>query len=173
MMSAGLRRESVLESIRVADVAVSASALAERFSVSRQVIVGDVALLRAQGFEIVATARGYVMPTLRDTNRFVGKAACSHDPADTRSELYCMVDLGAQVVDVIVEHEVYGEMTGQLNLRTRQDVDLFIDRVELSEIRLLSELTDGVHLHTLACRDKNHFDEVIQKLRNEGFLLQD
>ena len=76
------------------------------------------------------------------------------------------------MVDVIVEHDVYGEITGQLNLRNRAEVDSFILKVERSEVKLLSELTKGIHLHTIACRDKVHFDIVCERLNNCGYLLK-
>ena len=61
MKNAMERREAVLERLRAAQAPVSAAALARQFSVSRQIIVGDVALLRAAGADITATPRGYVL----------------------------------------------------------------------------------------------------------------
>jgi len=171
-MDASIRRNAILEAIRQSKTPISASLMAKTLDVSRQVIVGDVALLRAQGYDIVATARGYVFPNIREANQYLGKIACLHNPEDTRRELYAIVDLGAVVVDVIVEHEMYGEISGQLNLKTRDDVDIFINRVESSEIKLLSELTMGVHLHTIACRDKAHFEQVYKTLETAGYSLQ-
>lgn len=167
------RREHILEKIRAAKKPISATTLATHFNVSRQVIVGDIALLRANGVDIIATARGYIVPEERDAHQHLGKIACVHKPEETKFELYDMVDLEAVVVDVVVEHDVYGEITGQLNLRTRADVDNFILRVARSEVKLLSELTNGIHLHTIACRDKNHFDAVCKKLKDSGYLLAD
>lgn len=171
-MSAESRRMQVLATISESHIPISASLLAKNLNVSRQIIVGDVALLRAQGHEIIATARGYIMTALRDEHKYLGKIACRHTPDETKEELYTIVDLGAVVVDVIVEHEVYGEITGQLNLRSRGDVDAFLNRLNQMQVKLLSELTDGIHLHTLACRDKGHFDKVYQKLTALGYLLE-
>ena len=172
-MNAELRREQVLDEITRAESPVSASFLSNKLNVSRQVIVGDVALLRAQGHEIIATARGYTMvPKFEGGNRYLGKVVCQHTAEDTRAELYSIVDLGAVVVNVIVEHEIYGEITGNLNLRDRRDVDIFIGKVESSEVKLLSELTQGVHLHTIGCRDKGHFEEVVQFLKASGVLFR-
>jgi len=171
-MDATLRRETILEVVSQVDAPVSASSLAKNLNVSRQVIVGDIAILRAQGHEIIATARGYMIPTFREFSRYVGKVACCHNPENTREELYTMVDLGAVVVDVVVEHELYGEMTGQLNLKSRADVDIFIRRVESSEVKLLSELTMGIHLHTITCHDKPHFEQVCQALDKLGYLYK-
>ena len=171
-MDAALRRDTILGTINQGNEPVSASSLAKRLNVSRQVIVGDVALLRAQGHEIIATARGYMIPELREPNQYIGKIVSYHNPESTNNELYTIVDLGAVVVNVIVEHELYGEITGQLNLKSREDVDVFMCRVKSSEVRLLSELTLGLHLHTIACRDKNHFEQVCFALDNLGYLYK-
>ena len=55
------RREKIKEMLQKTDHPVTASSLAEHFSVSRQIIVGDIALLRASGLQILATPRGYLM----------------------------------------------------------------------------------------------------------------
>jgi len=151
---------------------VSASALAKQLSVSHQVIVGDIALLRAQGFEIIATTRGYMISELKELNQYIGKIACYHSAENTKEELYTIVDLGAAVMNVIIEHEIYGEITGQLNITSREDVDIFIERVKSSGVKLLSELKSGIHLHTIACRDIAHFEQVKHALGAAGLLFQ-
>jgi len=171
-MESELRREQILNMVMSQTSPISASALAKTLKVSRQVIVGDVALLRAKGHEIVATARGYIIPKAREFNSYLGKIACRHTREDTKSELYVMVDLDATVVNVIVEHDLYGEIAGGLNLTDRKDVDIFIEKAELSKVRLLSELTMEVHLHTIACRDKIHFEQICKALKDKGYLFE-
>jgi len=171
-MDASLRRKTVAKIIEESTAPMSASTLAERLKVSRQVIVGDVALLRAQGHEILATARGYTTANLREENRYIGKVACWHKPEDTQVELNAIVDLEATVLDVIIDHDLYGQIAGQLNLKERKDVDSFLDRVKSSNDKLLADMTDGVHLHTIACRDKTHFEQVHQALDSLGFIAQ-
>jgi len=172
-MTATLRRDAIIESINKSNTPVSATSLAKKFDVSRQVVVGDIALLRAQGHEIIATARGYMAPGFREPNQFIGKIACCHSPENTKEELCIIVNLGAVVLDVIVEHELYGEMTGQLNLRNHGDIDSFIRKVNSSEIKLLSELTLGIHLHTISCQDKAHYERVCKALDEAGYLYKD
>jgi len=167
------RREHILEMIGYRKAPLSASLLAHKFNVSRQVIVGDIALLRAQGNEIIATARGYMLPESGEADKFSGKIACRHNSEDTRAELYMIVDSGAVVMDVVVEHELYGEITGQLNLKCRNDVDTFVNRIASSEAKLLSELTTGIHLHTVICRDGEHFERLRQALDTAGYLFRD
>jgi len=172
-MEAGSRREKILEMIRQQQAPVSASRLAQTLQVSRQIIVGDVALLRAQGCEIIATARGYIVPQPAESGRYLGKVACQHTAADTVWELYAIVDAGAVVVNVVVDHDLYGEIAGQLNLSSREDVDAFVQKAASTKAKLLSELTMGVHLHTVACRGRDHFEQVRQALEQKGYLFHD
>lgn len=172
-MDAGQRREEVKRLIQQAGQPVSASRLARRLSVSRQVIVGDVALLRAMGSDIIATARGYIIPDTGRTGRYIGKLVCNHSAADTKDELYTIVDLGGKVMDVIVEHHLYGELSGQLNLSSHKDVDAFLIQAQQSGVHLLSELTGGVHLHTVSCRDAGTFADIKAVLDGRGFLYSE
>ena len=173
-MNAIARRRQLLDLISNEDTPVSASSLAKKLDVSRQIIVGDVALLRAQGHEIIATARGYMLiQKLKGENQYLGKVACLHTAKNTKSELYAIVDLEAVVINVIIAHDLYGEITGNLNLKTRKDVDHFMGRAKSSEVKLLSELTQGLHLHTIACRDRAHFEQVARALETGGFLFHD
>ena len=57
-MHAQERRQEILKLLHQSAHPISASALAERFSVTRQVIVGDIALLRSGGADILATPPG-------------------------------------------------------------------------------------------------------------------
>jgi len=171
-MNTSARREKLLEAVKQSKTPISAASLAKIFNVSRQVIVGDIALLRAQKYDIIATARGYIIPEPRNVNQYLGTVVCRHGSDDTREELYLLVDLGAVVVNVMVEHEMYGEITGQLNIKTREDVDAFMNKIDAADTKLLSELTSGVHSHTIACCDKAHFEEVRLALEAKGYLLE-
>ena len=113
-MLAEERRQTILELLQQSSIPISAGTLASRFSVSRQVVVGDIALLRATGAEITATPRGYVMQ--RSPAGLIRQIACRHDAAGTEAELNSIVDQGCTVLDVIVEHPVYGQITGSLQL---------------------------------------------------------
>lgn len=163
------RRRAVARMLEAADGPVSAAALARQFSVSRQIIVGDVALLRAGGAQILATPRGYVLNPQPDGVEHT--VACVHTPEQMEQELTAIVDAGGEVVDVIVEHPVYGQLTGILGVQNRYDVKEFIRRVEAHSARPLSDLTGGIHLHTIRCRDEKSFQRIQKALANEGFLL--
>ena len=169
-MQAEQRREAILSTLQQALHPISAGTLAARFSVSRQVIVGDIALLRASGIEISATPRGYVI--LSEDTGYVRRVACLHDGAGMESELNAMVDQGCTVLDVIVEHPIYGQLTGPLQLSNRYDVQQFITRSAEAEARPLSMLTEGIHLHTLSCPSEAVFQRVLAALRELGVLLE-
>lgn len=171
-MDANTRREEIKKVLQAAKGPVSATALAKDLNVSRQIIVGDIALLRASGFDVLATARGYITPYWGlSATGYVGKLACQHTSEETKDELYTIVDAGGEVIDVIVEHELYGELTGRLNITCREDVDEFISKAK--NARLLSDLTKGVHLHTVACRHGEEFREIKKRLSEKGFLYVD
>ena len=168
-MNSAERREAILKELKEADKPVSATVLANRLSVSRQIIVGDVALLRAAGEEITATARGYVLGR-PEGNCFT--VVCSHSSGDMERELNLMVDHGCTVEDVSVEHSVYGQLTGRLALSSRYDVEEFIRKVSESDALPLAVLTGGIHLHSLRCPDETAYSALLDALRREGFLVE-
>jgi len=168
-MRAEERRQAILEHLRQSSRPVSAGFLAERFSVSRQAVVGDVALLRASGADISATPRGYII--LKADQGLIRRVACRHTAGDMERELQIMVDNGCTVLDVIVEHPVYGQLTGQLGLSSRYDVGEFVRKVEENQALPLSALTMGVHLHTLRCPSVEAARRVLEALAQEGFLF--
>jgi hypothetical protein len=167
-MQASERRRAIEQRLRQGQKPMSAAALAAEFHVSRQVVVGDVALLRAGGADIHATPRGYVMGASQAGTR--GVLACIHTPEDMGRELTLIVDNGGEVLDVIVEHPLYGQLTGQLRLRSRHDVGQFLEKAQGASP--LSALTGGIHLHTVLCPDQETLDRVRRALAQEGFLLQ-
>ena len=170
-MEAASRRQAILDRLRTADRPVSAAALAAGLNVSRQIIVGDIALLRAGGAEISATPRGYVLP--RATDGITRTIACRHTLAQTGQELDILVDNGCTVLDVIVEHPVYGQLTGQLQISSRYDVEQFLARIRDSDAAPLSMLTGGLHLHTLCCPNEDAYTRACAALKAAGLLLGD
>lgn len=168
-MNSAERRKLIESRLRSAEAPISATALANEFHVSRQVIVGDVALLRAAGVEIQATPRGYILDAQR--TGVTGVLACVHSREAMVDELNIMVDNGCQVLDVIVDHPVYGQLTGQLQLCSRHDVAQFWKKAE--NAAPLSALTGGIHLHTVRCPDEETLTRTTAALREAGFLLEE
>lgn len=170
-MDAQERRQHIAQRLEQAKGPVSATALAREFSVSRQIIVGDVALLRASGMDIAATPRGYVLPL--EPVGYVRTLACCHGKAQMEQELHVLVDNGCTVIDVIVDHPIYGQLTGPLSLSSRYDVAQFIQRCEEQSAAPLSLLTEGIHLHTVLFPDEACFQRVSKELNALGILLDE
>lgn len=159
----GEERRRIIARTLTADKPISATTLAGQLSVSRQIIVGDIALMRAGGMEIVATPRGY---KLGGVTGLVRAVVCTHKREDSEKELLAMVDEGCTVLDVEVEHPIYGEITGQLCLSSRRDVEQYVEQAR--DTAPLSSLTDGVHIHHLQCPDEAAFQRVCQRLEALG-----
>ncbi|MCI7125507.1 MAG: transcription repressor NadR [Agathobaculum sp.] len=170
-MNAAERRTKITYLLTEAEGPLSATALAEKCGVSRQVIVGDIALLRAGGLRVLATPRGYVLEHASPLPYAACSVVCRHDGARLREELYTVVDLGGALVDVTVEHAVYGQLCAPLHIFSRFDADVFCDKIETPGVHPLCDLTGGIHLHTLRAADQQTLDRVVQGLAYRGFLL--
>lgn len=169
-MDSDTRRKALAEYLRQAQKPVSAAALAREFSVSRQIIVGDVALLRAGGLEITATPRGYLLP--QPPSGVTCTLACRHRGDQMEEELNAIVDQGCTVLDVIVEHPIYGQLTGPLRLSSRYEVAQFVARCQEESAAPLSQLTEGIHLHTVLCPDREAAQRVQEALKALNLLYQ-
>jgi hypothetical protein len=166
------RRRAILAELEASGV-VSGDVLAERFGVSRQAIVHDVAILRATGAPIVATVRGYLLAPRDGPDRPRIVVAVRHRPEDAVGELTALVDVGVRVVDVVVEHPVYGELRAELHVTSRADVEAWAEATRQSGAHLLSELTDGVHLHTLEADAPERLAMAEDALDRLGYRLAD
>lgn len=167
------RRELILEWLQSEEKPLTGSDLATRTNVSRQVIVQDISILKARNMPILATAQGYMyMKSKTESDGVERVIACYHKPEDTKDELNIIVDHGATVKNVAIKHPIYGDLTASLMLRNRRDVDAFLDKVEKTKASLLSELTDGTHLHTIEAATNTQLDEVCAALEKAGYLLK-
>ncbi|MEW6080254.1 MAG: transcription repressor NadR [Bacillota bacterium] len=163
------RRKRLLDMLRGRVDAVTGSDLADALQVSRQVIVQDVALLRAEGENILSTPRGYVLGTIPKPG-VTTVVTSTHTLDQVEDELMTVVDLGGEVLDVIVEHPLYGHITGTLLLRCPDDVRQFVSELRASRARLLSSLTGGTHLHTIRAPDRPTLTRIQDELRRKGFV---
>lgn len=165
------RKEKIIEEIKKSDKPISASTLAKKLGVSRQIIVGDVALIRASGTNIIATPRGYILDSKQQNQTYT--IAVNHSQEQMADELYTIVDLGGCAIDVIVDHPVYGQLTGKLHLSSRYDVDQFIKKVNNNQAKPLSQLTDGLHLHTIQCPNEDTaYQRIVSALDEKGYLFK-
>lgn len=175
-MKASERRDQIHQILEDAQEPITASELAREFNVSRQVIVGDVALLRARNILIIATNAGYLIPKRQGadgTQVYRGKIACQHQMDQTRQELELIIDLGGQVEDVEVDHPVFGVITAPLTIRHHDDIDQFISLLAEYQADMLSSITDGVHVHTITTPDRDTFLAIKEGLDDAGILLRE
>ena len=165
-MNAADRRTKITQLLSKADKPVSATVLAAQCGVSRQIIVGDIALL--------ATPRGYILENAAATPAYAERrVVCRHKEDRLLEELYTVVDLGGALIDVTVEHSVYGQICAPLHIFSRYDADAFYQKIQQPGARPLCDLTGGIHLHTLRAADEAALDRIVQGLKDKGFLLSE
>lgn len=170
-MEAAQRRAIIRAALEKSGRPVSAGTFAKRLQVSRQAIVGDVALLRASGVPIAATPRGYVMQESPSRpGDVLHTVACRHAEGDIAKELYAVVDNGCGVIDVIVDHAVYGQISAPLQIFSRFDADDFLKKLRQNRSLPLCSLTGGVHLHTLSCPSEEAYRRVLARLKEDRIL---
>ncbi len=169
-MQAKQRRENIIEQLQKQQSPISATALGTILHASRQLIVGDVAILRAQGHPIKATPRGYV---LDDISKNTYRISCVHCDEDVLDELFTIVDCGCGILDVIVEHCVYGEIVGNLHIYSRNDAIQFVETLKNNHSQPLFKVGGDVHDHTLFCPSEKHYEQVIRELQKKGYLMLD
>jgi len=163
------RLQHILNELENTSEPIVARQLAEKFQVSRQVIVGDIARLRAAGEEIISTPNGYLLNEPLN-NQVTKKMVCQHSIEETVDEINTIIENKGQLLNVAIEHPVYGEITGALNIFDQQAADQFNQKVIEGETSLLSELTDGLHVHTVAAKTMEQLQTIETKLEEKGYL---
>ena len=168
-MTGSERRTAIINQIKTSSVPVPGKALAAQFEVSRQVIVQDIALLRTAGYDIISTNRGYILNAPHTITRVF---KVSHTDAQTEDELYSIVDLGGTVVNVMVNHRVYGKMSAPLNIKNRRDVQLFMNNIKTGKSTPLMNVTSGYHFHHVCAEQEEILDEIEEALREKHYLAE-
>ena len=154
-MSGEKRRENLLKILQESTNPVSGTELAEKFNVSRQIVVQDIALLRAKNHEIISTHKGYI---LNDEETFKRVFKVKHTTEQIPDELNLIVDLGGVVDDVFVYHKVYGVIKVDMNIKSRRDVKKYIEGIESGVSTPLMQITSEYHYHTVSA-DSKEIDE--------------
>ena len=162
------RRNEIIKLLNHNSTPISASKLGSTFNVSRQVIVNDIALLRAEGSQIIATPRGYLIDNQVTPTYTI---ACRHKKEDLLDELTTIVECGCGIIDVVVEHDVYGQLSAILCIYCKDDIDLFLNKLNTSKDLPLCTITNDLHLHTLSCPTPQHFEKVKLALEAKGYLI--
>ncbi len=164
------RRSRIVEELAASKAPLSGGALADSLKVSRQVIVQDIALLRANGHAITATNRGYVIDQGQGSGSCQRRFKVHHGADQTEDELACIVDLGGTVEDVMVNHRVYGKVKAPLGIKSRRDIARFAEDMRTGRSSLLMTVTSGYHFHLVSAESEEVLDDIEQALSEKGYL---
>ena len=167
-MSGSERRTEIIERIQKSPAPVSGKNLAESYGVSRQVIVQDIALLRAAGYDVIATNRGYILNTPAKVSRVL--KVCHSDEC-LEEELCTVVDMGGCVENVMVNHRVYGHLQAELHINSRRKVAEFMEDIRNGKSSPLKNITSDYHYHTITTDNEETLDLIEEELRKKGFLV--
>lgn len=161
------RRYEILNLIKSMKEPISGTELAKKYDVSRQVIVQDIALLRAENYDIFSTTRGYIY---KATKFFSKVFPVCHSDNQIEDELNTIVDLGGIVDDVFVQHEIYGNLKAELGINSRRKVQELIKAIENGESTPLKNLTYGKHFHTVHSDSEEVLELIEKELKAKGYL---
>ena len=168
-MRADERRKKIVSLMMQTQKAISGGQLSEHLGVSRQIIVQDISALKAAGYDIISTHNGYIMQT-KPLNSKVFKVI--HSDEDVEKELNLIVDLGGTVEDVFIYHKVYNKVAAPMDIKSRRDVELFLEGIASGKSSLLKNVTSGYHYHTILAENKETLALIEEKLKEHGFLAQ-
>ena len=167
-MSGEERRQMIIDIIKTSPTPLSGSQLAKKLNVSRQIIVGDVALLRASNIDIISTNKGYIINSpVYCTQTF----KVNHSDSQLEDELNTIIDAGGKVLDIAIEHPVYGRITAPLEIYSRNDILKFKERMGTDNAVPLCKITSGEHYHTVSAYSEDILKDVRQALLNKGYLV--
>lgn len=170
MTDGTMRRKELMKMLQHETKPLSGTELAKHFGVSRQVIVQDIALLRATDRNILSTNKGYVLfHPEQEEERCRRILASNHGEERMQEELYLIVDNGGYVCNVVVEHEIYGQLSADLILKNRRDVNEFVKKMGEISDKPLNVLTGGIHFHTVEAESEEILDCIEEQLREQGF----
>ena len=168
-MKANERRKEIVALLFANDSPVSGRVLSEKFGASRQIIVQDIAILKAEGHDIISTNRGYVLKSSPAIERVF---KLRHTSDQTADELTCIVDLGGTVVDVFVWHKVYGKIAAKMNIFSRLGVEHFMEGIKSGKSTELMNITSGYHYHTVRAESQQVLDDIANALEQRGYLVE-
>lgn len=164
------RRDNIIEILLNIEFPITGAELAKKFDVSRQVIVQDIAVLRASGHNIIASSNGYFVPKLK-VNRLIYSFYSKHQGIrEIEDELIIIIENGGKVINVQVEHPIYGEIVCPLIINNKRELNMFLQRVQESSAKPLSDLTGGEHIHSIEVPDERTYNIIIEKLKAKGYV---
>ncbi|MCJ0952386.1 transcription repressor NadR [Mammaliicoccus sciuri] len=166
------RREQILQLLESSDEPISGKQLSQQFDVSRQIIVKDISILKSQNYNIDSTSRGYVVNNEQSGKRYKRVIVCQHDNDRMEEELKLILDNGAMIDDVAIDHPVYGSIKADLMIETYEDLSKFISEMEKFEGQMLAHLTDNLHLHTISAHTEKILDNAVRDLKEHQFIVE-
>ena len=166
------RRKQLLNILSSSNNPISGGTLAKELNVSRQIIVQDISLLRANGATIFSTNKGYL---LQEDRKYSRVFKVYHTDDQVEEELSTIVDAGGQIRDVFVYHKVYGVLKADMGIKSRRDIRAYMEEISTGKSRLLKNVTSGYHYHTIDAESEEILDAIQEELQQKGFLakLQD
>lgn len=165
------RRDNIVELLVKSNKPIKGTTIAEKYGVTRQIIVKDIAILRATGKNIIATPDGYIIN--RKDKNIKAIIAVSHSEDEMFDEMNSVIKYGGTIEDVIVEHPLYGEIRGMLMIRNLNELNKFMIKYNNQKAKLLSVLTNGVHIHTISADSQENLELIIQELKDKNFIVSD
>lgn len=169
-MNSNERREKLLHILKTSNKPVKGEALAKELNVSRQIVVKDIALLRASGIDILATSTGYIIYSF-EKREFEIKSKNHETTEELLEELQIIVDLGGKIKDVIVDHPTYGTIKADLNVSSNRDIKKFMDKTNRDGFKQLSSLSQQYHIHTIEVPDDETLEEIKKELKEKNILF--
>lgn len=165
------RRKKIIDILSTSDKAISGTDLSEMLNVSRQVIVQDIALLRAVNKSILSTNKGYLLYN-DESKKFKRSFHVKHTDEQIAEELEIIVDNNGKVLDVVIEHDIYGQITVDLIISSRRDIKEFLQKLKTNKTKPLKNLTDGCHYHTVEADTIEDLDIIEKELSEKGYLVK-
>jgi len=165
------RRDNIINLLLESNEPIKGNIIAQKYSVTRQVIVKDIAILRAKGKNIIATPDGYIIN--KNENKVKAIIAVIHNEEEMFDEMSIVIKYGGTIEDVIVEHPLYGEITAMLMIKNYNELNKFVQKYQEQRARLLSVLTNGVHLHTISAENEDDINLIISELKKCNFIVSD
>ena len=167
-MDGQARRKKLIDIIRSSEVPVSGTTLAKELEVSRQVVVTDIALIRANGVEITSTNRGYVIASENKCKRIIKS---HHTDEEILDELFAIVDNGGCAENIIINHRFYNRLEAPLNVNSRRQAKEFMEAILSGKSKSLSSATSGYHYHVISAESEEVLDDIEEELKAKGFWL--
>lgn len=164
------RRNALLSLLQESEEPLTGSCLAQRFQVSRQVIVQDIAVLRASGYPIIAALNGYCLQVQSEGKLKKTFLSCHEGRDQMEEELQIVIDYGGKMLNIAVCHPIYGDIVCPLKIQSREDIREFLEKLEDQKATPLSSLTEGIHFHTIEVDREETFEKILKQLKLKGFI---